>query len=587
MFPCRLPFRGLLLAGLVGLPLAAPAVPLEIELEGLSEALRANVEARLSLRIEQQRAREQGRELETEEIERLHDQASRDIRDALQPFGHYRPQIEDRLERAEGAPWRAVYRVTPGEAVRLASVERQLEGPGAEDGALRTLLEAGDPRPGQPLYHPAYEALKARVLSGALRLGYLDARWRRAELRVQPAEARADIFLTLDSGPRYRFGEVILEQSVLREDRLRAYVDLRPGEPFDPQRLLELQFTLTDLGYFQTVEIEPLRDQVDAEQRVPVRVRASPRPPRRYDTGVGYGTDTGARLSVAGEFRQLNDRGHQLRAEARLSEIKNTLGAEYGIPVGRRSIDRLRFTAASEAERLEDGDTFKYLVGSSLTRQVGRWQRRVYLEFAHEESTLGGAEITSDLFTPGLSFTRTEADDPIHARRGWYLYAELDGAQRGVLSNASFAQTRWLTRAAWPLGARARLLGRAELGASVVEDFGELPASQRFFAGGDQSVRGYAYQSLGPRDAQGQVIGGRYLATFSLEVERSLWGNWGAALFADAGGAGDRPGLPLAKALGLGLRYRSPVGSVQVDLAHPRDEGLSGVRLHLGVRVGL
>jgi translocation and assembly module TamA len=151
----------------------------------------------------------------------------------------------------------------------------------------------------------------------------------------------------------------------------------------------------------------------------------------------------------------------------------------------------------------------------------------------------------------------------------------------------TFAQGRALLRGVLPLGERGRLLLRSELGATAVDELGDLPASQRFFAGGDQSVRGYSYQSLGPTDADGNVLGGKYLSTYSVEAEYRIHGNWGAAVFADAGGADDDPSPPLSRGIGAGVRYRAPVGTLQLDLAHPLDGDESGVRPHIGIRVGL
>lgn len=574
-------FGAACLLALLTLIAGSAAAEVRVRVEGLSGDLRDNVEARLALRARAERA-----QLDEAQIRRLHERAPNDIRDALQPFGHYEPRIESTLT-PEGADWLATYTIDPGPATTVVAIDARFEGEGAEFEPLTRRLRRLPLKLDTQLRHADYEATKKRMSDAALAEGFLDAHWIASELRVEPAQRAAQVKLQLDTGPRYFFGEVSVEQDQLDPAFLQRYIDIRPGTPFDPQQLLNLQFRLSDLGYFQAVEIDPRRDEADAERRVPIHISATPRPRTRYDFGVGYGTDTGARVSMGSDWRRLNRHGHTVTTDFRLSEIKNTLGGKYSIPLGSRIGESLAFTATTESEKLEDGDTLKYVIGAALNREPGDWQRKLYVEFTHEESEFGDTRTVADLFTPGLSLTRSISDDPIYTRRGWYLFGDVHGAVNQVLSNTSFLQTRVLARGVWSPTWRLRLIGRVEAGYSLVEQFGELPASQRFFAGGDQSVRGYRYQSLGPRDADGNVIGGRYLNVFSAEAEYRVWNHWGAALFVDSGGADDRPSPNLSTGVGAGIRYRAPIGSLQLDLAHPLDGDESGLRVHIGVRVGV
>ena len=566
---------------LLGSFIAIAVADVRVEIDGIGGDERDNVEARLGLRV-----RAEKETLDAAQVRRLHEQAPADIRGALQPFGYYEPEIESKLE-GKAPDWVAHYEVKLGPATRVSAVDTRFEGEGADFEPLTRRLRRLPLKLDERLQHADYEATKKRMSDAALDHGFLDARWTRSELRVEPARRQAQAILHLETGPRYFFGPVSVEQEGLDPAFLRRYIDIHPGTPFDPQKLLALQFRLSDLGYFQAVEIDPRRDEADAERRVPIHIRATPRPRTRYDFGMGYGTDTGARVSIGTDWRRLNRHGHTITTDFRLSEIKNTLGGKYNIPLGSTPGESLSFTATAETEQLEDGDTRKYTIGTSLNRQPGDWTRRLYLEYAHEESDFGDTFATADLLTPGVSFTRSKADDPIYTRRGWYLFADAHGALHQLLSTTSFLQLRSIARGVVSPTWRLRFIGRAEFGYSLVEEFGDLPASQRFFAGGDQSVRGYAYQSIGPRDNEGNVVGGRFLNVFSLESEYRVWNNWGAALFADSGGAGDDPGPRLKSGVGIGLRYRAPIGSLQLDLAHPLDGDESPIRVHIGVRVGV
>ncbi len=569
------------LALLLGLMSATVLAEVKIKVKGVKGALHENVTARLTLRVRAAQG-----DLDETQIRRLHAQARTDIRGALQPFGYYDPTIESELA-FDGKHWNALYVIERGPVTRISEVQVEFEGDGADFEALQERLVGIPLKVDQQLRHEAYEKTKKRMSDAALANGFLDASWTAAQLRVEPDKQQARVELKMETGPRYFFGPITVEQEGLSEEFVARYVDLRMGDPFNAKALLKQQFKLSDLGYFQAVEVDPQRDLADEQKRIPIRIIATPRPRTRWGFGLGYGTDTGARVGVASDWRRINEHGHTLNAELRLSEIKNTLGATYKIPLGSIPSENLSFSATSESEQLDAGDTLKHVLGVSLNRIPGAWTRRLYLEYTHEETDFGDEFATADLLTPGISYSRSESDQPILPRRGWYVFADVHGAVANMLSNTGFVQGNLVARAIHPLGDRIRLLARGEIGYSIVEDFSELPASQRFFAGGDQSVRGYKYESLGPKDTLGNVIGGQHLNVFSLEAEYQLRNKWALAIFSDSGGAGNDPGPKLSTGVGAGVRYRAPIGSLQLDLAHPLDGDQSGIRVHIGVRVGV
>lgn len=561
---------------------ARPAwAELKVELAGVDGPERENVEARLGIYAY---AEEDG--TDEAQIRRLHRQAEDEIRSALQAYGYYAPDIRASLQ-ADGADWTARYEIAPGPPTLLDAVRIDLAGEGREFPALADAVRDTRLRPGERLRHEDYEATKTALARAAYENGFLDARFTEHTLRVEPLRRRADVALALDTGPRYFFGDVSVAQEGLDPAFVERYVPIVPGAPFEPAKLLQAQFALSDLGYFATVDVQAQRERA-VERRVPIVIATTNRPPRRYDAGVGYGTDTGARLTLGAEFRQLTDTGHKLRSDLRVSEVKNTIGLDYRIPLGTRAAENLGLATAFTDEKIGDGTSTRYDFAVTLSRAPGDWQRQLYVKHQYEESFVPATgRDSTKLLLPGVALSRGELDDPIHARLGWSLFLDLHGGHEAVVSDVNFLQGRALLRGVLPLGPRARLLGRAEFGATSIDDFRELPASQRFFAGGDQSVRGYAYQSLGPKDATGKVVGGEYLATYSGEVEYRVRGNWGAAAFLDLGNADDDPGPKLYRGVGIGLRYRAPVGTVQVDLAHPLDGEERGLRPHLGIRVGL
>lgn len=575
-----LPRVALLLAGLLTAePLLAAGF--KVTVEGLDGEALANVEARLDIL----KYAESGAEDETQ-FRRLHRLAPDDIRASLQAFGYYQPRIRSTLQ-GRAANLHARYAIERGPPTLLGEVRVELTGAGAEFPELYQRVASHPLRKGARLSHADYENFKTDLLRTAFLRGYLDAVYTSHQMRVDLSQRRADIELVLDTGPRYFFGTVVVEQEKLDEEFLRRYISIRTGEPFSPQKLLDVQFALSDLGYFAQVDIQPQRESLEPGNRIPIKIVLTTRPPGRYEIGAGYGTDTGPRATLSTEFRRLTSTGHKLRMDLRVSEVKQSVGAEYRIPLGAVANENLGFTGGYTDEKFDDSSSFRYDIGTYLARTPGEWQRRTYLNYRLERSYLGTGTNTSYQLTPGLSLSRGESDDPIHARLGWYVFFDVHGAHNAALSDNTFLQLRGQIRAVVPLGARGRLLFRTEQGASLVDEFSALPLSERFFAGGDQSVRGYSYRSLGPRDVTGTVVGGTHLSTYSLEAEMALVGHWGAAVFADAGNADDKPAPHLFTGVGAGIRYRAPVGTLQLDLAHPLEGDRRGLRLHLGIRVGL
>ena len=573
-FRCRWPLSALLL-----LWAGAASAGIEVEVKGLDGPEKENVELRLRIR-----AAAKSEDLDDLLVEGLHARAEDDIRGALQPFGYYSPKIESTLS-GQVPDWKASYTIDKGPPTLITRIDVEVEGEGQKDRIFRRIFRRFPLTTYERLQHSEYEQAKTQLAQAAYAEGYLDASFTSAQLRVNPEERSAEIELILNTGPRYYFGPVTVEQTRLNPGIAERYVTIEQGQPFDPQKLVDTQFALTDLDYFQSVEIEPQRAKTEGHH-IPMVIHTTPRPKRKWDFGIGYGTDTGARASVANDVRYLGGDGHKVHAEVQVSQIKNKASGEYRIPLGRKPGEYWGFGGAVETELYEDGDSLKYVLNTSLNRFPGHWKRKWYLNFEHEESELADRVQTADLLMPGLELNRSELNDQILTRRGWALFLDTHGAQKGLLSNASFLQAHGIVRGVWPFSRQWRVLGRLEYGANIVDDLSELPASQRFFAGGDQSVRGYSYQSIGPKDADGKVIGGKFLAGFSLETDYYFWDKWGAAVFYDAGGAGDEATPELFQGIGVGARYRSPVGYIQADIAHPLNGDESGVRLHVGIRVG-
>jgi translocation and assembly module TamA len=567
--------------------LAAPRV--ELEISGLDAELQENVRAHLGIaRLVPQTGLIPFMPFEQDQpvlaitesnVRRLHRRASDEIGQALQPFGYYEPQVQAQLTR-DGDTWQALYHVDTGPPTRIDEVDIQISGAGQAHDSILKARQASRLQRGERLLHSDYEMTKQALLQAALAAGYLDARYQRAELRILKAQHSAQVHLLLDTGPRYFFGPINIEQDILDTNFVQQFVHIEPGAPFNTDVLLELQLALSDSGYFSRVEVTPQRAAA-ADFHVPVVITTEAAKPRRYAYGLGYGTDTGPRLSLVSEVRRINRRGHSVLADIRLSEILQSVGAQYRIPIGNLVSDRLIFSSRADFETIaDDGSSDRYTLGISHNEAWGPLQRRLYMNYQHEDFSLGEDDGRVDFFIPGFTLSTLRADDILFPRRGYSWSADLRGAP-GLISDTSFARIELAGQRVFPLGNRGRLLLRSRLGAMSVGDFNSLPTTERFFAGGDQSVRGYDYQKLAPEDESGEIVGGQYLATGSVELDYLFVGNFGAAVFVDSGNAADEFLPSLKTGAGIGFRWRSPVGMLRIDIAHPFDDPDHDYRLHI------
>jgi len=184
------------------------------------------------------------------------------------------------------------------------------------------------------------------------------------------------------------------------------------------------------------------------------------------------------------------------------------------------------------------------------------------------------------LLLPGGSWLRSVSDNPLRPTRGYRLEFSVDGSYKSPLSNISMLQGSVAGVWMHPVGDVGRIVLRGEQGATLVDNFDKLPTTYRYFAGGMNSIRGYSYKELGPKDATGAVVGGRFLSVVSVEYEHSVLDNWGAAAFIDAGNAYNLDGIQVKTGVGLGVRWYSPIGLVRLDFAVPLQPADSSFQIH-------
>jgi translocation and assembly module TamA len=574
--PTTLRTRGRRLAWLA-LPLAAAlgvrAARADVELTGLDAAQSANVRAYLDLVNEPCDA-------PAWRVEQQYGAAAARIRSALEALGYYEPKIVSSMEHGAQC-WHAKFAITVGAPTLVRNLDVELSGGAAGDAAFVAAREQSPLKLGAVLHHGDYEALKRSWLDLAAERGYADAQFTENRIDVYPTERVADVVLHFDSGKRYHFGEISFQQEVLSEDLIRSYVKIHRGDPYDARALNVLYTSFANSGYFRNIEVRPLpADRESGEISVEIVLTGAAR--RFISYGVGYSTDTGPRIRFNRTNRRFNEQGHQFSIGAQISPLVSEVTANYRMPIGDPRNEWLAFDAGVKRETTDTADSDSLLIGARrVTRRTRDWTRVTMVNFLVEDFTVGAQTGRAQLLMPGVDWMRVRADNSIKTSRGSKLELEARAAADALLSDSSFVQLILHGKWIWSPTERSRLLLRGEFGAMQESDFAALPPSVRFFAGGDNSVRGYDYESLGPKDSTGQVIGGSELAVASIEYEHKVRPQWTVAVFVDSGNAFERHEFDPKTGAGIGARWQSPLGPIRVDVAHPFDDPTTSWRLHI------
>lgn len=553
--------------------LAADSRP-QLQISSDQPALTHNLEVVLSVGNESCHASDDRKRLVRRNLLKQAERAARAV-------GYYRPVINLRTDTADNC-WRITIDAEAGEPVRLNNVNIRLQGDAESDPAFAELIQRSPLKKGAILRHNEYQSLRDGLLQLASERGYFDHQLLEHRLEVDPAMLTADIILTIESGRRYRFGEFRLKQNVLSDSMAMRYLRFESGQPWDSEQLLASQQALLGSGYFSTVRLERGKTDTDTG-KVPATLYLTERPQHAWMTGVGVSTDTGPRLRLGYENRYVNQHGHRWRTDSRISALNRAITSSYEIPFRDPVKDRLVFSSGYQYENNESAESEQFRLGGRLISGfLNGWVLTRSLDYERENFTVADQTETSELVMPGVQIQKIRSSHPVYPRRGWKLGAGFRGTHPSISTTEAFIQSRLWMKGITATGP-ARILARLEAGHTNVTDVTSLPATVRFFTGGDNSIRGFDYQTLGPVDTAGAVTGGRSLLVGSIEADFALSKHWHPAVFIDAGNAfNDFDAANLRTSAGMGIRWRSPLGPIRIDLARPIDADRNW-RLHLSM----
>ncbi|MGO4221429.1 autotransporter assembly complex family protein [Lysobacter sp. TAF61] len=563
-----------------------------VDIRGLDEAKTLNVRGALSL------VQAIDKDLSGRRLGYLVREADDETREALEPFGYYSPKIEVTRE-GSGDATKVIVTVSLDEPVRVRRADIAIIGEGSEDRYLKEDLSVFRPQKGDIFDHAQYEASKTKITRRLAERGYFDADFSSRRVEVTRAEHAADIDLVWTSGGRYDMGPITFVQTpqhIIRDSLLERLVYWEQGSYYHQGKLDRFRESLARLDYFSSIEIEPDPDKA-VDNEVPVLVTLTPAKRTVYTAGVSYGTDSGAGVRLGMERRYVNDRGHKALGQIDWNEERKTATAQYRIPAFAWLDGWYTFSAQYYDEQSDYIDTRKVELVASRSGQISRRLNAIASIHALRERWAYVADDDGDASTPvqyrsatflypSLRADYIDADDRIFPRKAIGITVEVRGGLEGVGSDANFLQTWGVARWYHGMGAFNRLIVRGEAGGTFTNALVDMPPSLRFFAGGDRSIRGYAYREVGPTtigsDGKKYALGAKNVLTGSVEFEHYFNDTWGAAGFVDAGDAfDDTPDIHTG--VGFGVRWKSPVGPVRFDIAHGLKDPDSNYEIYLNI----
>ncbi len=558
---------------------AAHAAKLNVQIDGVEGELRDAVAS--GLEIEQYTKRDVSRP----QVRRLYERAKGQIADSLEPYGYYNVKVSGDLAK-DGDTFNAMLNIELGDPVKVTDLEIRIDGETEGLKAVDAARSAFSPRNGQRLDHAEYERSKAAIHASLFSVGYLDTQLIQHRVEVERASNTAKIKLEWKVGQRYRFAETDFEGGQFSDEFMQRFIPWNVGDYYDQTQLLTLQQRLFDANYFAISQVQPDTEKASGGN-VPVAVTLAPAKRTVYTGGVFVGTDTGFGIRGGVERRWVNLHGHKMKYEAILAQRLKTLSTLYQVPLPGKDNHSLNFGITYRDENTKTSESKTLRLAANDSQIWHGWTRTIGLQFLTGDFKVAEVKGSTTLLYPEISLTKKRADDFNFPRKGWSLTLAARAGQKGLLSDTSFAQVTADAKWIRGIGDNSRFIARGAAGYTQVGDFDKLPPELRFFAGGDRTIRGYSYQTVGPRRVviegeEPKVIGGEQLLVASAEYEYYFSPKWGGAVFVDAGDAFSGKEFDLKIGAGFGLRWRSPVGLVRVDLGAPiNDPFSSGIGVHI------
>ncbi|MBE4061247.1 outer membrane protein assembly factor [Vibrio parahaemolyticus] len=530
-----------------------------LKLKGIDGALEDNVKAYLSSIPEKDYSTSL----------RFQARLDQSITEALNALGYYHAKISYSISEGNDE---LIVNIHKGLPVKIKVMDVVISGEAKEDEEFTNLIAKSPLKVGRILNQGEYDSLKSGIRNLALQRGYFNGDFKLNKLEVIPELNEANVRLHYDSGIRYHFGPVEITGSQIWENRVESMRPFEIGEPYLVSDVGEYNQNLSNTDWFSSVFVEPDLSKLEDGRELPIKVSLAPAAKNQIETGIGYSTDTGVRGTLKWKKPWVSARGHSFNTALSLSKPEQTITAGYKIPLD--DVLREYYQLQFGLKHLDNRDTESLESNLAVERHWltdGGWHKTVYVRHLYENFSQGLQDDGVQFVLPGATFSRTRVRGGSMPMWGDKQSVTVEYGDPALLSETRVL--RLLGRSSWirGIGENHRGLFRLEGGANITEEFEKLSPSLRFFAGGDNNIRGYGYESISPVDESGALTGAKYILSSTLEYQYRVYGNWWAATFCDIGDAfNDTP--EWKSGAGVGIRWASPVGPVSFDFAWGLDE---------------
>lgn len=487
---------------------------------------------------------------------RLYKQTPSEIRKAIQPFGYFKPNIQSRLI-FKNHDALAKFCIEPGPILKISELNINISGEGSDNKAINKFIRHFPIKAGDNFNTVIYDAAKSKLYKIARNQGYIKSFFQN-KILINLRRYTAQIKILLYTGERYYFGPIAFKTHIYAESFMRRIFKFEGNQPFSSMKLNHVQQDMEQSYYFKDVIITPDFESL-RNQHVPVAVEYTVPKAQRYSLGLGYGTLTGPRLTAGLSLRRLTDTGHHFEADLKLSSVISALTANYYIPGNNPLTDEWLIGANAKYFQPNAGRSTSATLTGGYSTKSKRIKTNIDLNLLFERYRIfpDPYRKSHELY-PSFYIAYLDADNLITPKNGIWLAFQLKAATDNILSTTSFVQPQVMGKLVYSPFSFAKFIFRGNLGATAVHHLINYPLSLRFFAGGMNSIRGFADSSIGP---------GRYLMIGSAEYQNKLVGDLNGAIFYDAGTATNHFATPINRGAGIGLIYNTILGPIKIYAA--------------------